>query len=214
MLNFVLNLMLSYGPNIVAAAVGIVLSLIMIKRRGSLYALFGFLAMLVAVGLGTVDLVYFTWFASHDPDTAIMVGRVITGAADVVALGSWALILVALFRKPEAATTTARTGGAGAAPAGWPGQPAGPTFGSQPPAGPAPSQPGGGQPVSGQPAASQPGVGQPGAGQPAPGQPGTGQPGGGQPGTGFGQPQPGAPGFGGGNPGAQWGQPGSGPSPY
>jgi hypothetical protein len=198
---FLLDLVLSYGPNIVAAVVGLVLSLIMIKRRGSVYALFGFLAMLVAVGVGTVDIVYFTWFASHNPDTALMVGRVLTGAVDVVALVSWALILVALFIKPKPEKSTSLQGG-GTTQAGWSNQSAGPALGGQPPSASAPAQPGIARPVSGQPAAQPaPGFGQP-AGQPQPG---------------FGRPQPGAGGSGsaGGNTGTpQWAPPGGGPSPY
>jgi hypothetical protein len=220
-LNFILSLVLAYGPDIVAAIVGLVLSLIMIKRRGSLYALFGFLAMLVAVGLGTVDLVYLTWFASHTPGTALMVSRVLTGAADVVALASWALILVALFikPKPEPAKSTAASGGA-AAQAGWSSQSAtGPALGGQPPSASVPPQPGFAQPGTGQPGTGQPGTGQPGVARPVSGQPAA------QPAPGFGQPVPGQPqpgsasqpGFGQPQPGAgtpQWGQPGGGPSPY
>lgn len=208
MLNFILSLVLAYGPNIVAAIVGLVLSLIMIKRRGSLYALFGFLAMLVAVGLGTVDLVYLTWFASHTPGTALMVSRVLTGAADVVALASWALILVALFikPKPEPAKSTAASGGT-AAQAGWSSQSAtGPALGGQPPSASVPPQPGFAQPGTGQPGTGQPGTGQPGVARPVSGQPAA------QPAPGFGQPVPGQPQPGAGTP--QWGQPGGGPSPY
>lgn len=221
MLNFILSLVLAYGPDIVAAIVGLVLSLIMIKRRGSLYALFGFLAMLVAVGLGTVDLVYLTWFASHTAGTALMVSRVLTGAADVVALASWALILVALFikPKPEPAKSTAASGGT-AAQAGWSSQSAtGPALGGQPPSASVPPQPGFAQPGTGQPGTGQPGTGQPGVARPVSGQPAA------QPAPGFGQPVPGQPqpgsapqpGFGQPQPGAgtpQWGQPGGGPSPY
>ncbi|GIL30703.1 hypothetical protein [Actinocatenispora comari] len=220
-LNFILSLALAYGPDIVAAIVGLVLSLIMIKRRGSLYALFGFLAMLVAAGIGTVELVYVVWFASHNPDTALMVNRVLEGARDVVALASWALILVALFvkPKPEPAKSTTAPGG-GATQAGWPTQSAaGPALGGQ--SASVPAQPGTAQPGSAQPGTAQPGVARPVSGQPAAqpapgfGQPVPGQP---QPGfapqppqPGFGQPQPGA----GGNAGTpQWGQPGAGPSPY
>ncbi|BCJ27034.1 hypothetical protein [Actinocatenispora sera] len=201
-LNFIVSLVLAYGPDILAAVVGLVLSLIMIKRRGSLYALFGFLAMLVAVGIGIVDLVYLTWFASHNPDTVLMVSRVLNGAADIVLLAAWALILVALFIKPKPEPAKPTPASGGPAQAGWPTQPAaGAALGGQPPAAAAPANPGNARPVSGQPAA-QPA---PGFGQPVPGQP--------QPG--FGQPQAGAGGPAGGGTGTpQWGQPGAGPSPY